>query len=339
MLKEISFFAGISDSDRLQIAELMVERKYRKGAVIVEELTEAERFFVIYRGKIEISKRFDGNEELVLAVQSDGDFFGEMALLDERPRSATARAIEPTTVLEIPRGNFESLLSKAPQLALRIMKELSTRLRETSALLISHLQQRNRLLYHAHIDTLTMVVQAVEKRNAQTQGRTRRITSIAKEIGKEMGLADEELQVLELSALLHDLGMLALPEALLGKPGPLEENELRRIKSHTEKAQEMLEGIPLLEKAIPQIIHHHEQFDGSGYPRGLSGTNIPLASRIIAVVDAFEAMTRDRAWRERREAKQAMEEISKASGIQFDPDVVVAFLKLWEAGRITGQSA
>jgi HD-GYP domain-containing protein (c-di-GMP phosphodiesterase class II) len=335
-LKEISFFAEISDADLRHIADIIQQKNYEEGAVIIEELTDAERFFIIYQGKIEITKRLDDGEELVLAVQSDGDFFGEMALLDARPRSASARALEPTTVLEISRDDFETLLFKAPMLAFRIMKELSTRLRETAALLISHLQQRNRLLYRSHLDTIEMVVQAIEKRDLQTSGRTRRVTDIAKAIGKEMGLAEEELLILELSSLLHDLGMLAMPEKLLEKPGPLAASEYSRIKNHTQKIKEMIEGIPFLERAIPHVLHHHEKFDGTGYPEGLSGTRIPQSSRIIAVVDAFEAMTGERPYRESLSVDAAVKEISKDSGIQFDPEVVKVLVKLWKSGSLPG---
>jgi HD-GYP domain-containing protein (c-di-GMP phosphodiesterase class II) len=320
-LKEISFFSDIPDHDLRQIAEIMVEKSYRKGAVIIEERTEAERFFIIYRGKIEITKKFESDEEFVLSVQSDGDFFGEMALLDERPRSATARALEPTIVLETSRKNFETLLYKAPMLAYRIMRELSSRLRETGALLVSHLQQRNRQLYRSHIDTITMVVQAIEKRAAQTNGRTRRIAGLAKAIGRGMGLTDEQMMVLELSALLHDLGMLAVPESVLAKPGPLAEREYEEIKKHPRISKEMIEGIPILQKAAQDVFHHHERYNGEGYPQGLSGTSIPLASRILAVVDAYEAMTRGRPYRDRLDVDRAIEEIRKLAGIQFDPDI------------------
>jgi HD-GYP domain-containing protein (c-di-GMP phosphodiesterase class II) len=333
-LKEISFFADIPEQDLRQIAEIMVEKSYRKGAVIIEEHTEAERFFIIHRGKIEITKRFEGGEEFVLSVQSDGDFFGEMALLDEQPRSATARALEPTVVLETSRKNFETLLYKAPTLAYRIMRELSSRLRETGALLVSHLQQRNRQLYRSHIDTIAMVVRAVEKRDAQTSGRTRRVAGLAKAMGREMGLADEQLMVLELSTLLHDLGMLAVPESLLAKPGPLASREYEAIRKHPQISKEMIEGIPFLEKAIPEVFHHHERFNGEGYPKGLAGTSIPLASRILAVVDAFEAMTRGRPYRDRLGADRAIEEIRKLAGTQFDPEVVAALERLRGAGDL-----
>lgn len=333
-LKELSFFANIPDHDLRQIAEIMVEKSYRKGAVIIEERTEAERFFIIYRGKIEITKKFESDEEFVLSVQSDGDFFGEMALLDEQPRSATARALEPTIVLETSRKNFETLLYKAPMLAYRIMRELSSRLRETGALLVSHLQQRNRQLYRSHIDTIAMVVQAIDQRAAQTSGRTRRVAGLAKAIGKEMGLEDEQLMVLELSALLHDLGMLAVPESLLAKPGPLAEREVGAIRKHPQIAKKMIEGIPFLKKAIPDVVHHHEKFNGTGYPEGLSGTSIPLASRILAVVDAYEAMTAGRPYRDRLSVDRAIEEIRKLAGTQFDPDVVAALEKVKSAGGL-----
>ncbi len=337
-LKEISFFADISDADLRHIAEIIQQKDYQEGEVIIEELTHAERFFIIYRGKIEITKRLDDGEELVLAVQSDGDFFGEMALLDEGPRSASARALEPTTVLEITRDNFETLLFKAPRVAFRIMKELSTRLRETAALLISHLQQRNRLLYRSHLDTIEMVVQAIEKRDTQTSGRTRRVTDVAKAIGKEMGVAEEELLILELSTLLHDLGMLSVPEKLLGKPGPLAAVEYSTIKKHTEKVKEMIQGIPFLERAVPHVFHHHEKYDGTGYPKGLAGTQIPLSSRIIAVVDALEAMTGERPYKERLSLEAAIKEIKRNSASQFDPQVVEVLVRLWKRGSLPART-
>src|SRR5512136_2138048 len=136
-LKGISFFADLSDFDLAQIAGIIEARDYRPGDRIVEERAAAERFFIIVRGKIEISKRFADGGECVLGVHSDGEFFGEMGLLDEGPRSATVRAVEATTLLEISRTDFETLLYKAPLLAYRIMRELASRLRETGALLMS----------------------------------------------------------------------------------------------------------------------------------------------------------------------------------------------------------
>lgn len=132
MLKEISFFASMAESDLRRIAEIITVREYAKGAAIVEELTEAERFFVIYRGKIEISKKFEGFEEFILSVQSDGDFFGEMALLDDRPRSATAVAERRSRVLVVDRPSFESMILQNGRFALKIIKVLAERIRRSN---------------------------------------------------------------------------------------------------------------------------------------------------------------------------------------------------------------
>jgi HD-GYP domain-containing protein (c-di-GMP phosphodiesterase class II) len=331
-LREISFFSSMSDYDLRQIADIITEREYDAGSVIIEERTEAERFFIVYKGKIEISKRFEGGEKAVLSIQSDGAFFGEMAILDEGRRSATVCALESTTVLEIVRPDFETLLYKAPVLAYKILKELSTRLRETGALLISLLTQRNRQLYRAYIDTMTSIVQAIEGRNALVNGHNRRTTNLAMAIGKELDLGEEDVLILELSALLHDLGMLTMPEPLLEKTGPLSPEEFETIKTHTAKGAEMISGVSMLGKVIPSILHHHERFDGSGYPNGLSGEKIPKLSAIVSVADAFVAMTRDRPYRKKLNDDQAAEEIRKSSGIQFDPAIVAAFEKIHASG-------
>jgi CRP-like cAMP-binding protein len=224
-LKSISFFSDMSDHDLQQIAEITEEKTYAKGEAIIEERTSAERFFIIYRGKIEITKQFEDGEQFVLAVHSDGDFFGEMALLDEGPRSATARAVEPTTVLEITRSDFETLLYKAPVVAYHIIRELSSRLRETGALLVSLLHRRNRQLYRSYLDTITTIIKAVEEGKPGVTKKSRRIRDVARAIGQKMTLSDEQMLTLEINALAAGLGIEDFPEPLSPKPGAL----VRRI--------------------------------------------------------------------------------------------------------------
>jgi CRP-like cAMP-binding protein len=220
-LKSISFFSDMSDYDLQQIAEITEEKTYAKGEAIIEERTSAERFFIIYRGKIEITKQFEDGEQFVLAVHSDGDFFGEMALLDEGPRSATARAVEPTTVLEITRSNFETLLYKAPVIAYHIIRELSSRLRETGALLISLLHRRNRQLYRSYLDTITSIMQAMEEGKAGVAKKSRKIREVAGAIGRQMTLSEEQMLTLEINSLAAGLGIEGFPEPLSPKPGAL----------------------------------------------------------------------------------------------------------------------
>jgi len=333
-LKRIPLFADMSEYDLHQIDQITTERRYDKGEVIIEENTAAERFFTIFRGKIEITKKFEDGEQFVLGVHSDGEFFGEMAILDEGPRSATARALEPTTVLEISRADFETLLYTAPVLAFTIMRALSSRLRDTGALLISYLQRKNRQLAKAYLDTVNTVVHAIEERDAFSMGHTDRVVEISKLIGREMGLREAEIFDLEIGALLHDIGKVGIPDAILQKPTALKKDEIKKVREHPLKGKRMIQDISFLEQAIPHVLYHHERFDGSGYPEHLSGADIPMPSRIIAVADVFDAVTSDRPQRKRMRFKDAVALIKKGAGTQFDPEVVDAFLRLVDSGAL-----
>jgi CRP/FNR family transcriptional regulator, cyclic AMP receptor protein len=289
-LRDISFFADMSDHDLAQIAAITTERSYAPGAVIIEEMTEAERFFIIHRGKIEITKRFEGSEGFVLSVQSDGDFFGEMALLDEGRRSATVRALEPTTVLEISRSDFETLLYKAPVLAYRILKELSARLRETGALLISHLKQRNRQLLRAYIETMTIVVRSIEPKGDAAP----RVADLVASLGRELGIGDDDFLIIELGALLHDLGSFASPER------------------------------PALERIIPQMLKEQGGFEGIGFPEALAGGPSPRADRLIALADAYVAM----APKGKAQIDSAIRSLREGIPDRFDKEAVAALARI-----------
>jgi CRP-like cAMP-binding protein len=211
-LKGISFFADLSDFDLAQIAGITEACDYRPGELIVEERTAAERFFIIARGKIEISKRFADGEQFVVGVHSDGEFFGEMGLLDEGPRSATVRAVESTTLLEITRTDFETLLYKAPLLAYRILRELSARLRETGALLMSFLERRNAQTYRAYLQTVEGFLRRGQ--DPAGAGMVERTRELVRAAGREMGLLEEELLVAEIAVILRALRIPSEPPAL-----------------------------------------------------------------------------------------------------------------------------
>lgn len=213
-LKGIGFFADLSDFDLAQIAGITEARSYARGELIVEEHTAAERFFIIARGKIQISKRFADGEQFVLAVHSDGEFFGEMGLLDEGPRSATVRAVEPTNLLEISRTDFETLLYKAPVLAYRILRELSSRLRETGALLVSFLERRNSQTCRAYLQTVDAFLRRVSGQATGTAHRVQRARELARAAGREMGLLEEEGMIAEIAVILRALEIPSEPPAL-----------------------------------------------------------------------------------------------------------------------------
>ena len=333
-LKEISFFLEVSEHDLLEIAAISTERHYAVGDIIIEENSEAEMFFIIFNGKIEILKKFEDGEEVVLGVYSDGEFFGEMAILDEGPRSATARVMEPTTVMQVSYKDFEKILGVAPQIAYKIMKELSIRLRQTGALLVWQLKRKNRELAEVSLNTVRAVVQSLEDRNPFLHGHSERVSRLAIAIGKEMGFPEEEITSLELGGLLHDIGMIGVSDTIINEPRPLNNSEYDIIKQHTADGKSMVELIPHLQQVLPHILSHHERFDGSGYPENLVGTQIPISGRVIALADVFDALMTDRPQRGKMDREAAVSYILDQSGISFDPEVVSAFKALIENKKL-----
>ena len=334
-LRKLDFFAGMPDERLALVARVARPRRFRTGQIVIEENSAADTFFIIRSGRVRIAKRLETGEELFLAEEGEGGFFGEMALLDEGPRSATARAVEPTSLLEISRNDFKVLLDQAPLLAYAMMRVLSTRLRGTGALMVAELQRKNQELKMAYRDTLNAVVNTLEARDPYTRGHTKRVTCIAKAIAGRMGLSDEDLFIIELGALLHDVGKIGVTDAILRKPGPLDDEEYEEIREHPAKGGRILSNIAYLSKAIPCVLHHHERYDGSGYPEHLAGADIPLPGRIISVADAFDAMTSDRPYRRGMQFARAVAELRRGAGRQFDPKVVRAFLGVWR--KLTGQ--
>ncbi|MCH8921107.1 MAG: diguanylate cyclase, partial [Chloroflexi bacterium] len=177
-------------------------------------------------------------------------------------------------------------------------------------------------------DVVAALVAALAAKDPVTAAHTERCSWYTAKLAEELGLGEEETSVVRLASLLHDIGKLAVPDDILCKPGPLNEEEWAQMKRHPTAALHILGQIHSIAEATPAIHHHHEHFDGSGYPDGLAGEDIPLASRILLVTDAFDAMTTDRPYRKAMPVEAAIEELERNSGSQFDPAVVEAFLRI-----------
>jgi diguanylate cyclase (GGDEF)-like protein len=180
------------------------------------------------------------------------------------------------------------------------------------------------------ISTVEALANALEANDVYTSSHARHITDLSLKVGRALGLAPRELKRLELGALFHDIGKIGIPSEILAKPGPLTNAERALIKTHPELGERIIAPIERLHDVGPIIRHCHERWDGSGYPDGLSGDEIPLESRIVFVCDAFHAMTTDRPYRARLSADEARSRLADAAGTQFDPDVVRAFVLLLE---------
>ncbi len=175
---------------------------------------------------------------------------------------------------------------------------------------------------------------ALDLHDSVTHGHARRVSDLASVVAWQMGLRKEEERRIEKAAILHDIGKIGIADAVLAKPGPLDEAEWAEMKRHPELGYRMLQGIDFLRDAAEIVYSHHEHYDGSGYPRGLKGDDIPLGARVFAVVDAYDAITSYRPYRKAQPHRKAVEEIVRNSGIQFDPDVVRAFLEAEKQGLL-----
>ena len=194
--------------------------------------------------------------------------------------------------------------------------------------LLSKLQKSNLEIKEAYDDTIKGWAQTLELRDLETHGHSERVVKFATAIGKEMNFPQDELRHLRWGALLHDIGKLGIPDRILGKQGNLDKEEREEINRHPIYGYDLLKSIEYLQPILDIPHYHHEKWDGSGYPSGLRGEEIPLAARIFAVVDVWDAMTSDRPYRKALPENEAIRYITEQSGKHFDPIIVQSFLNL-----------
>ena len=208
--------------------------------------------------------------------------------------------------------------------------------REREVGLRRELASRYRLLRQDLLRVVRALTSAVEAKDAYTEAHLRRVAEYAVAVGARLGVKGRDLETLYHAAMLHDVGKIGVPESVLRKEGPLDEAEAEAMRQHPEIGARIVERLDLLADAAPIILHHQERFDGAdgtdgtypGYPAGIAGDEIPLGSRIIAVVDAYDAMTSDRPYRGAKQAAEALAELRREAGRQFDPLVVEVFAEV-----------
>jgi len=193
-------------------------------------------------------------------------------------------------------------------------------------------QLRIARLREAYEGSLTMLANAIEVRDSYTRGHVERVRDYALMMAGQMGWNDKQLDILRFGAILHDIGKIHIRERILRKKEKLNDEEWDEIRKHPITGAGMVKDIPYLQDAIPIIRYHHEYWDGSGYPDHLDGKNIPSPARIVVVADAFDAMTTNRPYQAPKSLTDALAEIVLSSGIKYDPEVVEALQKAWNAG-------
>ena len=222
--------------------------------------------------------------------------------------------------------NVDELLIAADRAIER--RQLLIERREYQALLEQRVEEATQNLASAYTQTLEALGAALDSRDVGTESHSRRVHGYSLALAREHGMPDDQLADLAHGVLLHDIGKIGIPDAILLKPGSLTPDEWQIMRTHPEIGKRLIEKIPFLHNAIPVVWCHHEKWDGNGYPRGLKGQEIPLNARIFSVVDAFDAMTFDRPYSKAIAFEAATAEIKRCAGSHFDPQVVESFLRV-----------
>ncbi len=191
----------------------------------------------------------------------------------------------------------------------------------------SNLQKAYGMLKKAHLDSVKMLVEAIDAKDPFTRGHSERVRKGSVQMAVKLNLNEKKMESLEFGALLHDIGMIGIKDAVLNKQGSLSPTEYEHIQEHPLIGVKIAEGVSFFKEIIPMIRHHHERFDGSGYPDHLAGEAIPFEARMISIIDAFDAMTSLRPHRREMSLQDALTELEKGKGKQFDPKILEVFIK------------
>ncbi|MBX3380356.1 MAG: HD-GYP domain-containing protein [Phycisphaeraceae bacterium] len=178
------------------------------------------------------------------------------------------------------------------------------------------------------IGTIEALTAAIDAKDPYTRGHSERVAALSKQVALAYGIDETEAERIRTAGIVHDVGKIGVPERVLCKPGKLDDEEFALIKMHPEIGHRILKGVLLLEHTLPGVLHHHERFDGKGYPHRLAGEQIPLQARIIGIADTFDAMSSSRSYRPAMPREKVLAEIARCAGSQFDPSVVEAFNRI-----------
>ncbi len=249
--------------------------------------------------------------------------------------------------LQTPRRNYGALWLNIPNgqgtryaTNLQTLANQAAIALERSILLVESRKQAREIeaayeeLEFTYDHTLAALMSALDARDRETEGHSTRVSQIARQLGRAMGLSEPHLKSLERGALLHDIGKIGISDAILHKPGPLTDDEWTLMRQHPDIGARIVEGIPFLQETLTVVRYHQERWDGSGYPVGMSGKDIPLLARIFSVADTFDALTSDRPYRQRLSSEDAIQYIREQSGTLFDPEVVEAFCQIAAEGQV-----
>ncbi|MDD2716585.1 MAG: TIGR00282 family metallophosphoesterase [Candidatus Wallbacteria bacterium] len=309
---------------------LLVDEKARE---LYFEIGQGEKGEAIKQIRLKFGQGIAGwvaetGQSCIVADTSKDDRFFKQA--DDKTKFVTRSVIavplkmkeQVTGVLEVLNKKGETTFNEHDVELLEAIANLAVNSIDNAKLYLS--------IQRLYKSTIQVLANAMDSKDPYTHGHSRRVAKYSVEIAKELGMTKNEVEDINFAALLHDIGKIGIRDNILCKPGRLTEEEYQIIKNHPVISAQILAPVEFLRDKIPMVKHHHERFDGKGYPDGLRGKDVPLGARIISVADAFDAMTSDRSYRRGMQFEKAFEELKRCSGAQFDPELVLAFKKIFD---------
>lgn len=337
ILRQAPLFKGLSHEDRKVLARGSDHIRFSAGDIILREGERSTDLWVIGKGHAQAVSTDGQGGRVTLNVFRDGDYFGEMSFIDNEPRSATVEAQTDTEALRISRERFDQVVQHHPPLAIGFMRGLSMKIRKATSQiedLVFIVAQEE--LHNAHLDTIRRLALAAEFKDGETGAHLERVSVYSEHLALWYGLSEQDVADIRDAAPMHDIGKIGIPESVLLKPGKFSDEEWEVMKTHSLIGERILSnpGSELMRRAREIAGGHHERFDGKGYPRGLKGEEIPIAARIVAVADVFDALTMARPYKPAFSVEKAVGIIQEERGRQFDP--VLADLFVEGVGELVG---
>lgn len=285
------------------------------------------------------------------------EYFGDLSVLEPSPSPSTYTVLRPSRLLVLTQVQLAQEMRKDPELAIAIAREASRRARwgpdppEVAELKMLRQQmlvyaedlkkvydeERSRAaqLREALMDTVRVLMRAIESKDPREVGHGSRVARYAQTLAREIGWDDEQAVQAAIGGLIHDVGRVGLRDELVQRNGPMTRQEIAEVRQHPELGARLLSGIKSLEPLIPYVKHHHEWFDGNGYPDRLRGQDIPLEARVVAVADAYDELRAALPPNDPIATERAMRDLRRLSNERLDPDLLAAFVNAYRAGRVS----
>jgi HD-GYP domain-containing protein (c-di-GMP phosphodiesterase class II) len=338
-LSSASILSGLPAGALADLARTAERRTFAAGDHVFTEGDSGQSLYVVVSGTLEVRRAAD--DELALDVLGAGDCFGELGWLAGRARTASVVATADAVTIALTSAELDRVLGDnvtyMRALASSVARSLTSakeEVRHINATLEERVRERTEELRNTQLEVIHRLVRAAELRDDDTGQHIERMGQMSAQLARAVGRSETECELILHAAPMHDIGKLGIPDSVLLKPGKLDAGEWELMKRHAAIGADLLSDSPseVVQLAAQIALYHHERWDGSGYPSGVSGSQIPLAARICAICDVFDALTSRRPYKEPWTAADAMAEIQRGAGAHFDPKLVDEFLRV--AGKL-----